>query len=147
MITAIDGARVRDLKDLVDRLEAGEGDDLEIGIGVMNAVLTGVDYELPIMNPMAGIEECSQFIRAVLPGFWFSVGLCCLSGDASMGPDYNDPAHRERLLREWPQEHFDAGLHADLRPGDGLSRCCRALLSCMLQAIVKREELRVGAEA
>lgn len=46
----------------------------------------------------AAIEPCER----VLPGWWWRVGTCHVSDDATIGPDYNSPEHGERLHREFP---------------------------------------------
>ena len=47
-----------------------------------------------------------------LPGWWFTVGACHLSRDASCGPDRKGQ-HAYLLERK----KFDEGFHADLREG------------------------------
>lgn len=131
---------IDDLRALLQRIETSDEDDRQLGLDVLCATIDD-PVAGPVPNPMVDVECCAAWLNALLPGFWYGIGLCYLSGDASLGPDYNDPAHRERLLREWPEEHFHDGLHADLRPGDGLARCCRALIHCALQAIIKRAEM------
>jgi hypothetical protein len=54
---------------------------------------------------IAAIEE----FQSALPGWWFTLGDCSISADASCGPDRNGPdAH---LLSN---RLFDEGFHADL---------------------------------
>ena len=93
------------------------------------------------------IDECIAIIHRDLPGWWWTVGLCNLTGHASIGPDYNGP-DRARLLAAFPVDLFDAGFDADLAPGGSLQAACDALMDCHQQAIVaisalpppKREE-------
>ncbi|MEN6545673.1 MAG: hypothetical protein ABFE07_06485 [Armatimonadia bacterium] len=87
----------------------------------------------------SSIDACVALIEKVLPGWWWSTGRCALTGDASIGPDYNGP-DRERLFREFPVERFDGGIHADLPPGDGPHRCCYALLHVLLSALIAKKE-------
>jgi hypothetical protein len=68
-----------------------------------------------------------------LPGWWWSVGMCSVSGDASCGVDRQGPdAH---LLEGIPHGHpFDAGFHADIRSGQPAT----ALKNVMQQAMKAR---------
>lgn len=87
-------------------------------------------------NYSGNIYYCQKAISNLLPGFWYSSGLCALSGHASIGPDYNG-----HPLAEWPEDPCDAGWHEDLG-GDGDHRQCLALLSCLVQALIyKRDHL------
>lgn len=91
------------------------------------------------------IEEATGLISRVLPGWWWTCGLCNLSGHASIGPDYNGP-HRERLLQEFPPDIFDhGGFDADLAPGDGIHRVCYALMACMVRALIAIEKMKERA--
>ena len=89
----------------------------------------------------ASLDAARSFVAGTLPGFWVSSGLCALTGDASLGPDYNGPEGR-RLHREWPlniegaQETWDE----DLAPGDGPHRECMATLACAVRALVYQLE-------
>lgn len=83
----------------------------------------------------SSLDACVDLIGKVLPGWWWSCGLCVLSGDgsvmvnhASLGPDFRAGPPDDIV------EKFDTGFHNDLRPGDGISRVCRALLCCLIEA-------------
>lgn len=66
---------------------------------------------------MEGFGNCSTFdlaqaidrFRAELPGWWFTVGECSVSADASCGPDRTGPD--KALLCN---KLFDDGFHAGL---------------------------------
>lgn len=47
--------------------------------------------------------------RRLLPGWWFSVGECSVSADASCGPDIAGPDKQLLKIRL-----FDEGFHADI---------------------------------
>ncbi|WEK50369.1 MAG: hypothetical protein P0Y66_22450 [Candidatus Kaistia colombiensis] len=99
------------------------------------AFVSGGDYP---GNYTSKIDEATSLLNHVLPGWWWTCGLCALTGHASIGPDYNWP-ERERLVQEWPPEIYDHGqFNADLPPGDGTHRVCYALLDCMLQALIAK---------
>lgn len=56
-----------------------------------------------------GLADAIERFRDDLPGWWFSVGECSVSADASCGPDrQGSDAH---LLTD---RLFDGGFHADL---------------------------------
>lgn len=65
-------------------------------------------------SPGQELLQAVARLESELPGWWWRVGHCHVSSDASIGPDYNDPAHGARLHDEWPDELFDQGLHIDL---------------------------------
>lgn len=74
-------------------------------------------------------------IEVYLPGWWYSSGHCYLTCHASIGPDHNDPAHSERLHKEFPpneREEWDSGIHADLRQP---TTEAAALLHCFIRAL------------
>lgn len=87
---------------------------------------------------MAGFGDCSVLdlaaaisaFRRELPGWWFTVGECSVSADASCGPDRTGPdAH---LLK---QRAFDNGFHADLPQPSSMAE---ALANVTAQAIAAR---------
>lgn len=86
------------------------------------------------------VDAARAFVAATLPGWWVSSGICALSGHASLGPDYNGP-DRDRLFREFPEDIFDAGFHADLEPGREPHREARAVMAAMLQALIAKEDV------
>lgn len=138
------------LADLIARLEAATGPDRELDAHVCRVLFHGqlttikpgwysnashVHIEAPRIT--ADIRAAWFLVEQVLPGWWITCGLCTVTGHASIGPDYLGP-HRERLLREFPQDIFDhGGFDADLSPGDGIHRTCFAIIHCLLQALAK----------
>lgn len=78
-------------------------------------------------DPSESIDLAVQMVNVVLPGWFWRVATCCVSDDAFVGPDYNDPVHRERLLRDFPQidgvewtDITDIDLRPPGRPGYAL---------------------------
>lgn len=55
------------------------------------------------------LDAAVALCERVLPGWWWRVGTCCVSDDATVGPDYNSPVHGERLHREFPPKKLDDG--------------------------------------
>ena len=79
------------------------------------------------------------YLQEVLPGWWWRVGTCYLSDDAMIGPDYNDPAHRERLLAAFPTEIFDHDpFDIDKRPPGNLGAALREITEDALKFIQAR---------
>lgn len=81
--------------------------------------------------------------QTILPGWWVRLAQCHLSTDISLGPDYNDPAHRARLLRMYPEAHWDGGLDFDIRPciGDAAALCFAILAVLQREADIKAANL------
>jgi hypothetical protein len=69
-----------------------------------------------------------------LPGWWWSVGSCSVSRDASCGPDRNGPD--ADLLKD---RELDEGIHHD---GDGT--VADSLRIVMERAIARRAETRAA---
>lgn len=66
------------------------------------------------------VEAIAEF-RTALPGWWFTVGSCSLSRDASIGPDR---AHCDRATLD----AFDIGFHVDDEtPGSTLATALRTV--------------------
>lgn len=143
-----------DISELIERVRAATGWDQELDADIAEAVGIRVNrenftrytqewspfiYDLlgcnkhPLPNFTGSISDAVALVGRVLPGWWVTCGMCDLSGHASIGPDYNGP-HRERLLREWPQEQFHSGFDEDLEPGGNWSATCRAIIVCLLMA-------------
>lgn len=80
------------------------------------------------------IDDLAAAIRefeAALPGFWWTIGQCSVSGDASCGVDRS--GEQMHLLDDIPPDHpFDTGFHLDLRdgsPADALRGVMRLALA------------------
>lgn len=121
-------------------LEAVEGERdafVQIAAREPSAVERDMQEVMRINNELIDQTKSVTAARALvakeLPGWWVASGLCALTGHASLGPDYNGP-DGERLHREFPEDIFDNGFHADLAPGDGPHRECEAILNCLAQA-------------
>lgn len=97
---------------------------------------------------VANVAKAINEIQTTLPGWWWNCGTCHLTDDASLGPDYNDPAHCERLRQEFPEELFDGGFDVALSPAGDLPAALREALKRALTAIEKhwRGELKPRTE-
>lgn len=58
-----------------------------------------------------GIEQAIADFKAALPGWWFTVGECQVSADASCGPTREAPEHLALIPLD---RRFDDGFDADL---------------------------------
>lgn len=95
----------------------------------LDAISRAVGYDLRQVF-LRDITLAIAVFRHVLPGWWFRLGLCALTGDASIGPDFRSDVAPPREI----VDKYDDGFHADLAPGNGLHRVARALLHCTVQA-------------
>ena len=68
--------------------------------------------------------------EAVLPGWWWSVGACSISRDASCGPDIHGP---DASLLTTGGRMFDNGFHYD-DPEGTLASSLRRVMEMALQA-------------
>ena len=76
------------------------------------------------------IDEAIKKFTAELPGWWWSLGDCSVSADASCGPDVAGPDGH--LLKDLK---FDAGFHCDLlQPASVID----ALMNVMAQGIAAK---------
>lgn len=57
-----------------------------------------------------GLEAAIIAFKKALPGWWFTVGECQVSADASCGPTRQSP-HMELIPKN---RQFDDGFHADI---------------------------------
>ena len=95
-----------------------------------------------------------EYFHSKLPGWWFSVGSCHVSADASVAPD--SAGQDEWLYRHEDREvvkYFDSGFHLDLLPPATMADSLRKLTDiawlardtfCKTNNLANvREELRV----
>lgn len=107
------------------------------GPGTLGLYLDGIKSSSHVAREYT--SSLDDAVTLVPKGWWWTLGLCGVSGDASIGPDYNG-THRERLLAEFPPEEWDGVFNEDLRPGNGNHRACQAMLLCILRARKKMLE-------
>lgn len=75
------------------------------------AGLSGVSHKHDWQTaPSHGLEAAIAAFKDALPGWWFTVGECQVSADASCGPTRESP---DIALVE-KDRRFDDGFHADL---------------------------------
>jgi hypothetical protein len=88
------------------------------------------------MQPKTDVEELASAIsefEALLPGWWFTIGTCSISSDASCGPDIAGPD--SDLLK---LNLFDVGFHCDGAKGSMAS----SLKEVMKDALAARRVAR-----
>lgn len=87
--------------------------------------------------PSPDVKRLGEVVREFeekLPGWWWSVGVCSVSADASCGPDVAGP-DADLLTRR----DFDEGFHCDLPQPAQISD---ALKEALNEAISARNEAR-----
>lgn len=97
----------------------------------------------PLPYVTTSLVAAIALVERVRPGWYHTSGECYLTGHATIGADYNDPAHSERLHREFPIGDFNAEgadyereqwiFSEDLEGGE--NRQARALLICLLESM------------
>jgi hypothetical protein len=90
------------------------------------------------------IQFAVNTVREKLPGWIWKICSCCVSDDAWVVPDFNDPAHGARLHAEFDpvvfDSHFDSGFDVDRRPPGNPGRALLDALDLALAALAKREQ-------
>lgn len=77
---------------------------------------------------MTDLSEAIAEFRLKLPGWWFTVGECSVSCDATVGPDFAS-------CPEWMLIEFDEGFDCDLRQPSTLAEALRGATNAALDAI------------
>lgn len=83
------------------------------------------------MSDTEDLASAIEEFEAALPGWWYSVGKCSVSCDASCGPDRQ---WADKALLKTPL--FDEGFHTDLAPPATLAD---ALRDVMAQGLAARQ--------
>jgi len=150
------------LKSLQARIREATGADRELDCAIAN--LHGwrcdADYNYtpsgamtleeppPYTSDPEGLGACVALCREVLPGYAWKVGTCCVSDDAWVVPDFNCPAHGDRLREKFGEiEHgsiWDTGIDIDRRPSGNV---CLAFLDGIVSALIAEEEAKLTEKA
>ena len=80
------------------------------------------------------LEQTIAQFKASLPGYWFTIGECQVSADASCGPTKESPD--SQLIKE--DKRFDSGFHVDLHQPATMAE---ALMHVARQAILAKKSL------
>ena len=86
-------------------------------------------------SPATDLEAAIAEFKAALPGWWYSIGECQATCDASCAPTRESP--HIALIPLDPR--FDDGFHADL---DQPSTCADALRTVMAEALAALAEVK-----
>lgn len=76
-----------------------------------------------------GLEYAIEQFKEVLPGWWYSVGECSVSCDASCGPDRTGPDATLLSIRQ-----FDDGFHSDLPQPSTMADALRDVTAQAIEA-------------
>lgn len=88
----------------------------------------------------ASLDAAVALVKRVLPGWGYRVATCCVSDDAWLFPDYNDPVHGERLKREVSEDiDWIEVTDIDLRPPGREPIALVLSLLAALQALKAKE--------
>lgn len=88
--------------------------------------------DVPARDDIGDLPEAIAEFKAALPGWWFSVGSCSISRDASCGPDL---AHCDRDTLN----AFDEGFHHDDKePGSTMAGSLRVVTAAAVEALRER---------
>ncbi|MCW5720766.1 MAG: hypothetical protein KIS86_06450 [Devosia sp.] len=93
-------------------------------------------------SPATGLEAAIAEFKAKLPGWWFSIGECQVSCDASCAPTVE--SEHINLIRQDTNgrvigvDPFDSGFHVDLRQPSTLAEALRDVMLQALDAIAAK---------
>jgi hypothetical protein len=119
------------LSELIERVEKLDGPDRETDFAIYQALRpelsewqdttkTSADdywFWMSQREYTASLDAAVALVKRVLPGWGYRVATCCVSDDAWLFPDYNDPTHGERLKREVSEDvDWIEVTDIDLRP-------------------------------
>lgn len=83
----------------------------------------------------AGLSEAIEELYSQLPGWWFSVGNCHVTADATVGPDANGP---DAWLLQFKE--FDDGIESNLPHPATVATALLSAIELALAAKIKREQ-------
>lgn len=86
-------------------------------------------------KPQNDLEAAIAEFKAAMPGWWYSVGECQVSCDASCAPTSESP--HVHLIRD-TDDPFNGGFHADLRQPSSLAEALRDVMGQALAEIASR---------
>ena len=87
-----------------------------------------------------GLERRIEWFKRRLPGWWFTVGECQLSADASCGPTRESP-HIALIPLD---KRFDDGFHADLPQPATMAEALHAVMREAVGAIRAAQAIEAG---
>jgi hypothetical protein len=86
--------------------------------GITGNLIEGGEFYLEeAPRVTSSIDAAVKMCEKALPGWGWRVATCCVSDDAWVFPDFNNPEHGERLKREFSQDvDWADATDVDLRP-------------------------------
>lgn len=93
-------------------------------------------------EPIIDLQLAANMVKENLPGWCWNVGTCCVSDDAWVAPDFNDPVHGPRLHAELDpvafDGPFDSGFDVDRRPPGNVGQALLDAVGLALDALRRR---------
>ena len=124
----------------VRRLEMGEIGQFHSGLMRESLTVRPVQRSHDAAS-LTDLQAAIIEFEKALPGWWYSLGICSVSRDASCGPDPNGPDAALLKIRK-----FDSGYHCDDHHPD--STMADALRNVMAQALeAKARVSEIGSVA
>ncbi|PZQ55796.1 MAG: hypothetical protein DI555_07150 [Novosphingobium pentaromativorans] len=96
-----------------------------------------------ITSPATGLEEAIARFKSDLPGWWFSVGECQVSCDASCAPT-SETMDIGIVGIPGSDDRFDSGFHADLEQPSTLAEALDDVRMQALEALGKHKKGEVS---
>lgn len=91
-----------------------------------------------IGSPQDDLPDALREFKTKLPGWWYTVGECSVSCDASCGPDRTGPDRHLLPQERFDDATFDEGFHVDLAQPSTLGQALRHVMKQALAAKAKR---------
>jgi hypothetical protein len=109
---------VKSIKALRKRVKSATAPNVKLSADICRA------FNVKAEHVTGSLDAAVRFVETTLPGWWWKVGTCCVSDDACVCPDFNNPVHGAALkARFFPIERgglFDWGFDLDCRPSGNL---------------------------
>lgn len=132
------------LRSLQKRIREATGPDRNLDWDIREAFYPGRMGQAPLftLDP-DGLGPCVALQRAVLPGWCWRIGTCCVSDDAWVAPDWDSPTDGARLRAQYGEPLFgtvfDQGVDIDRRPPGNV---CLAFLDAIIGAMIAELQLK-----
>lgn len=86
--------------------------------------------------PQPDLEAMIAAFKSEFPGWWYSIGECQVSCDASCGPTSETPD----IARVAWDDRFNDGFHADLTQPSNLADALRDVMEQARAALIENDE-------
>jgi hypothetical protein len=102
---------IGELEDWVEAVSHLQLDEATVDAVWARDVIKHLQSRIAGLEPAAKIGHAVSHFTREMPGWWWSLGDCSVSADASCGPDVAGPDAHLLCLED---RTFDEGFHADL---------------------------------